>query len=228
VAQDLVAHAGAAAVVVGDGQPPEVHALGHAMNALLASAGRRAVTYAPSPIFDAGEASQGAAAMAGLARAIDAGEVATLIAIGGDPAYTAPADVDLARRLRAVPTALFVGSHVNETARACAWFAPEAHYLEAWGDARAFDGTASIVQPLIRPLRPGKTAAQVLERACARSGGVLGAFARARRRRGDRVASRRRAGRLGPHRARPRRAARAAGGLRLDARDRLLRRREGL
>src|SRR4029077_21026054 len=39
---------------------------------------------------------------------------------------------------------------------------PEAHPLESWADARAFDGTVTIMQPLIAPLYDGRTAAEVL------------------------------------------------------------------
>ncbi len=158
VARDLVAHAGASLVLAGEGQPESVHRLVYALNEALGNAGRT-VTYGPCPIHDAGGAAHG---LAPLVHAIDAGEVATLIVVGGNPAYTAPADLDFARRIAAVRTTAFVGPYDNETARACAWFVPEAHFLESWSDARAFDGTASIVQPLVRPLHPGKTPAQIL------------------------------------------------------------------
>ena len=46
----------------------------------------------------------------------------------------------------------------DETSRLCHWHIPEAHYLESWSDARAYDGTVSIMQPLIAPLYGGKTA----------------------------------------------------------------------
>ena len=88
-----------------------------------------------------GEASHG---LEPLLRALDAGEVAALVVVGGNPAYTAAADRDLARRLARGARPAYVGPYENETARACRWFAPEAHFLEAWSDARAFDGTASI------------------------------------------------------------------------------------
>src|SRR5205085_5888452 len=52
--------------------------------------------------------------------------------------------------------------YVDETSQECRWHLPQAHYLEAWGDARAFDGTASIVQPLIEPLYQGKSPAEVM------------------------------------------------------------------
>ncbi|HEX3771497.1 MAG TPA: oxidoreductase, partial [Polyangiaceae bacterium] len=158
VARDLHDHRGASLVVAGDGQPAEVHAIAHAINDALGNAGRT-VAYAPSPILEAGEASHGLDA---LVRAIDAGEVGALVIVGGDPAYTAFAGLELPRRLRAVPTTAYVGLYANATARACRWYVPEAHFLEAWSDARAFDGTPSIAQPLMRPLVEGKTAGQVL------------------------------------------------------------------
>jgi molybdopterin-containing oxidoreductase family iron-sulfur binding subunit len=43
---------------------------------------------------------------------------------------------------------------------------PGAHFLETWADARAFDGTASLVQPLIRPLYGGRTIAEMLAALC--------------------------------------------------------------
>jgi molybdopterin-containing oxidoreductase family iron-sulfur binding subunit len=158
VARDLHEHRGSSLIVAGDGQPPPVHALAHALNDVLGNAGRT-VTYAASPVLEAGESSHGLDA---LIRAIDANEVAALVIVGGDPAYTACADAAMRRRLLAVPTTAYVGLYENETSRLCRWFVPEAHFLEAWSDARAFDGTASIAQPLMRPLSEGKTAAQVL------------------------------------------------------------------
>jgi Fe-S-cluster-containing dehydrogenase component len=158
VARDLRAHARSSLVVAGDVQPPEVHALAHAMNQVLGGAGQT-VTYAPSPIFEAGEESHGLEA---LTAAMDEKDVATLLIAGGDPVYTAPADLDFDRRMRQVPTTAYLGPYENHTARASGWFVPEAHGFEAWGDARAFDGSRSIAQPLIRPLIDGKTAAQLL------------------------------------------------------------------
>src|SRR5204862_8042746 len=69
---------------------------------------------------------------------------------------------ELSRYLRDVPLSLYLGLYRNETAGGCAWFVPALHYLEAWSDARAYDGTASLVQPLIAPLYGGKTPAHVL------------------------------------------------------------------
>jgi molybdopterin-containing oxidoreductase family iron-sulfur binding subunit len=55
-----------------------------------------------------------------------------------------------------------LGLYDDETARLCDWHIPEAHYLEAWSDARAYDGTATIIQPLIAPLYGGKSAHELL------------------------------------------------------------------
>jgi Fe-S-cluster-containing dehydrogenase component len=157
-ARDLHGHRGASLVLAGDGQPPEVHVLAHALNERLGNVGAT-VTYGPSPVFEAGENSHGLDA---LVRAIDAGQVETLLVIGGDPLYTAPVDLELARRWAAIPVTAYVGLRDTVTGRASSWTGPESHWLEAWGDAVAFEGTAAIAQPLMRPLIDGRSAAQVL------------------------------------------------------------------
>ena len=158
VARDLKTHAGGSLVVAGDGQPPLVHGVAHAINDLLGNAGRT-VTYAEPPVYEAGGESHG---LDELLRAMDSGEVGALVILGGDPAYTASADRGFARRLRAIAATAYVGLYANETSSACRWFLPGAHFLESWSDSRAFDGTASIAQPLMRPLAEGWTPAQVL------------------------------------------------------------------
>jgi MoCo/4Fe-4S cofactor protein with predicted Tat translocation signal len=159
-ARDLAQHRGASVVLVGDGQPAELHALGHVLNAALGNVGTT-VSYGPSSIVEAGTDTFD---LAPLARALDAGEVSTLVALGGNPAYSAFADLDLARRLPGAKESAYVGHYVNETARACDWFVPEAHYLESWGDARAFEGSVSLTQPLIVPLANRYTVSEILGR----------------------------------------------------------------
>ena len=60
-------------------------------------------------------------------------------------------------------TCVRLGEDENETSRFCHWHIPAAHELESWSDVRAFDGTASIIQPLIEPLYDGKTAHEFMD-----------------------------------------------------------------
>jgi molybdopterin-containing oxidoreductase family iron-sulfur binding subunit len=83
------------------------------------------------------------------------GRVEALLILGGNPVYNAPADLNFVERLQKVPLRIRHGLFVDETSYQCLWHLPETHYLEAWSDARAYDGTASIVQPLIEPLCEG-------------------------------------------------------------------------
>lgn len=158
VARDLLANRGASAVLVGDAMPPEVHALGHLMNEALGNHGK-VVTFTVPPIFEAGQPSHG---LSPLVSALDAGEVDTLVILGGNPAYTAYADAEFSSKMTRARSAIYLGPYRNETALRAGWFVPEAHELESWGDARSVDGTISMVQPLIDPLFGGRTASEVL------------------------------------------------------------------
>ncbi len=78
--------------------------------------------------------------------------------------YThAPADLDFAGKLDKVPAAIHVSLHPNETSACARWLVPERHFLEGWSDARAFDGTVTILQPLIEPLYRGRSYLEVLD-----------------------------------------------------------------
>ncbi|GGE07730.1 molybdopterin oxidoreductase [Aureimonas endophytica] len=158
LAADLQAAGREALVLVGDGQPPELHALGHWLNHRLGGFGTALDLIEPvDPVpEDHGES------LAALGAELDAGRVDTLLVLGANPAYDAPRDQDFGPRLRRAGLALHLGLYRDETAYACHWHVPESHPLEAWGDLRAVDGTAGIVQPLIRPLHASKTAAELL------------------------------------------------------------------
>ena len=158
VVADLRAHRGRSAVVPGDEQPAVVHALAHAINAALGNVGATVVHTAPvaaAPV-------DGTASLAELVADMDGERVAVLLILGGNPVVTAPADLGFAERLAKVGLRIHLGLHDDETSRLCHWHLPETHYLEAWGDARAFDGTVTIVQPLIAPLYEGRSAHEVL------------------------------------------------------------------
>src|ERR671929_2216733 len=91
------------------------------------------------------------------------GKVDLLIIIGGNPAYNTPIDLRLdLNRLNKVKLRAHLSLYNNETSDICHWHIPAAHYLESWSDTRAYDGTVSIVQPLIAPLYNGKSAHELL------------------------------------------------------------------
>jgi MoCo/4Fe-4S cofactor protein with predicted Tat translocation signal len=159
VVEDLKAHAGRSVVIAGDEQPPLVHALAHAMNAALGNNGKTVTYLEPveeNPVDQLQD-------LRTLITEIDAGAVEMLVVLGGNPVYTTPADLKLnAERLLKIPFTARLGLYEDETSELCHWHIPEAHFLEAWSDARAFDGTATIMQPLIAPLYNGKSAHELL------------------------------------------------------------------
>jgi Fe-S-cluster-containing dehydrogenase component len=153
VANDLQAHRGSSLVVAGDGQPPAVHALAHAMNAALGNAGRTVVYIDP---VEASPSDQ-FQSVRELVADMDGGQVDLLLVVGGNPVYTVPADLPFAAALAKVPLSVHLGLHFNETSEVCHWQIPEVHFLESWSDGRAIDGSVSIVQPLILPLFGGRS-----------------------------------------------------------------------
>ena len=155
-AKDLAAHAGSCVVIAGQRQPLAVHALAHAMNAALGNVGKTVVFHdAPAPQESGiGE----------LARALNAGEVGTLVVLGGNPVYNAPADLDWAATQRKAKMVVRHGSHEDETCLLSDWSIPRLHYLESWGDARTSDGSLVPIQPLIAPLFEGMTELELLAR----------------------------------------------------------------
>jgi molybdopterin-containing oxidoreductase family iron-sulfur binding subunit len=150
VAEDLKKAHSKALIVVGRSLPPGVHALVHAIHAALGAVGE---TVGYTKHGDAGRPLD-RDALKSLSEALDKGQVETLVVLGGNPVYDAPADLGLAEKLKKVQV-VHLGLFRNETALQSALHVPQAHFLEAWGDLRAADGTASIVQPLIAPLYSG-------------------------------------------------------------------------
>lgn len=161
LAKDLLEHKGKSLVVAGDNQSPMVHALAHAINGALGNAGETVVYAEPmSPNTDKLQIEQ----LRELIGDIDSGRVRMLVILGGNPVYNTPADLKLnAERMRKVPFTAHLGLYMDETAEHCQWHVAEKHYLEGWSDARAYDGTASIVQPLIQPMYDGKSVHEVVQ-----------------------------------------------------------------
>jgi len=145
-ATDLRSRRGRALVIVGDRQPAAVHVIAHAINAAIGAPGAVLDYTEPAIREQAGED------IAELAYAINGNAVRTLVIVETNPVYTAPAELGFANLLARVPETICVSLTSHETARHCKLFIPLSHYMETWGDARAYDGTVSVIQPVIRPM----------------------------------------------------------------------------
>jgi molybdopterin-containing oxidoreductase family iron-sulfur binding subunit len=157
VAKDLEQHRGRCLIVVGERQPPAVHLLAHALNQRLGNIGQTVLFTDPVEHQPA----ERTASLRELYQDMQQGRVELLVLLAANPAYSAPVDFDFIEQLEHVPLRVHVGLYQDETARYCHWHLPEAHYLEAWGDARTYDGTASICQPLIEPLYGGRSLLEI-------------------------------------------------------------------
>ena len=153
VVKDLKAAGAEALVVAGPRQPAAVHAVTALINESLKS---EAVNYAKS------DNSATLDALKALASEMNSGQVSTLVILGGNPVYTAPADLQFASAMAKVASTIHVGLEEDETAASAKWHVPGAHYLETWSDARSHDGTVSIQQPMIRSMYGGKTPAEMV------------------------------------------------------------------
>src|ERR1700733_8739528 len=153
---ELSGHNGSSVLIVGDHQPPAVHVLAHDINSRCGNVGK--TVFYTDPV-DANPVNQ-TESLKDLVADMRGGKVDLLIILGGNPVYDAPADLNFADALTnsKIPLRVHHGLYQNETAELCQWHVSQAHELEAWGDARAYDGTVSIIQPLIAPLYNGKSA----------------------------------------------------------------------
>ena len=159
LARDLASSEGESIVIAGENQPSIVHALAHTMNSRLGNFGKTITFTAPAeakPVVQIQSLRE-------LVDALNSGTVGTLLILGGNPIFNAPADFDFATAMGRASLRIHLNPDVNETSRASDWHIPENHFLESWGDGRAFDGTVSIIQPLILPLYDGKSAHEILD-----------------------------------------------------------------
>ena len=168
---DLRQSAGKSLVIAGPHEAPAIQEFARWCNELLGNVNVTVDYLSP----DLGRPDLGE-----LIEEINAGRVETLLIIGGNPVYDAPADLEFAKALAKVPNSIHIDLYANETAEHCRWHIPEAHALESWSDACAFDGTATITQPVIEPLFAGRSRHQllaaVLEEAPAESYDIVRGF----------------------------------------------------
>ncbi len=151
--RDLLEHRGESIIIVGDEQPPAIHALAHAMNDALGNVGRTIFLTDPVEFQPA----DGLTDYRNLVAEMNAGQVETLVIIGGNPVYNSPIDLNFRDAMNRVPFRVHLGLYNDETAELCHFHVPKSHFLEMWGDARAIDGTIGIIQPLINPLYDTKS-----------------------------------------------------------------------
>ncbi len=160
LAKDLKAHAGKSVVIPGLYQDASVAALAQSINTALGNIGKTVISSnepaVPLP-------SDQLAGFKALVADMNAGKVDWLVILNSNPIYSAPADLEFATAFNKVNIVAHLGSHVDETGSIAHWHIPAAHFLESWSDARAYDGTASIVQPLIDPLYGGRSAHHVFQ-----------------------------------------------------------------
>jgi len=159
VVKDLKAAGKEGLVVAGPRQPAVVHAIAHLINSQLGAIG---TTVEFPKGWDDGKSLKGAAGLKSLTTEMSNGQVSTLVILGGNPVYTAPADVQFGAALSKVAASIHLGQDADETAAAAKWHVPEAHYLESWGDVATVFGATTIQQPLIEPLHGGKTASEIV------------------------------------------------------------------
>jgi molybdopterin-containing oxidoreductase family iron-sulfur binding subunit len=161
--KELLQNRGHAIIVVGSRQPPEVHALAHALNTALnppnPNPANTVITYAP--VADPAELDV-ATDLKALTDAMAGGLVDTLVILGGNPVHDAPADLGFAEKLGKVATTVHASLFVDETSEKCTWHVPRAHEYESWGDGQALDGTIGVQQPLIEPLYAGRSDIELL------------------------------------------------------------------
>jgi MoCo/4Fe-4S cofactor protein with predicted Tat translocation signal len=156
--EELQQNRGSSLITVGFRQPAEVHALAAKVNNDLGAIGRT-VDYVQDP--NPARPTHVEAITEAVTR-MQAGAVDTLVILGGNPVYSAPADLDFAGALAKVGTSIHLSGQFDETSARCTWHVPRLHYLETWSDARAYDGTVSVIQPLIDPLFGGVSPAELV------------------------------------------------------------------
>jgi molybdopterin-containing oxidoreductase family iron-sulfur binding subunit len=146
-AEDLLAHRSRGLLLAGRGQSASVHAVVAAINEALGNTGST-VRYAQLPHTMESDP----AALTAMVEAMKSGAVETLVVLGGNPVFNAPADLDFRGAMENVKTTVHCGRYVDETAHAAAWHVPLRHYLESWGDVSSAHGHLGVIQPLIAPL----------------------------------------------------------------------------
>ncbi len=156
MATDLAESKGKAVFIAGYGQSSSVHALVARINTAI---GANGTTLTYHQVVDRKTYAQ---SITDLTKTLRSGGVDTLLILGGNPVYTAPANLEFAEAITKAKTTIHLSDYYDETSRVCSWHVPRAHYLESWGDSRSFDGRVAISQPIIEPMYHGRTPVELL------------------------------------------------------------------
>jgi molybdopterin-containing oxidoreductase family iron-sulfur binding subunit len=159
LAKDLKAHAGKSVVIPGLYQDPSVAQIALAINQALGNVGKTVQASQPINPLPSDQVGDFKALVSDL----NAGKVQWLVILNSNPIYNAPADFEFASAFNKAKTVAHIGSHLDETGQISHWHIPAAHPLEMWSDARSYDGTVSIIQPMIEPLYGGRSAHHVFQ-----------------------------------------------------------------
>ncbi|MEO8072641.1 MAG: molybdopterin oxidoreductase, partial [Acidobacteriota bacterium] len=156
--KDLNKNQGKSIIIAGTNQPPSVHAMAHILNEQLGNVSKT-VFYTEAVHANSVNNLE---SLRSLVADMNGGKVEMLAVVGGNPVYNSPSDFQFAESLNKVAWKTHLSLQEDETSARCNWHIPSTHELETWSDARAFDGTVSIIQPLIAPLYDGKSAHEFL------------------------------------------------------------------
>jgi Fe-S-cluster-containing dehydrogenase component len=156
LADDLRANAPHVVCIAGPEQHMEIQRWALAINARLGAAPRSFASHrSDKDPLCSGDISE-------LSDSLAAGRIKALLIMGSNPAYTSVRFREVSGLVSKLPFSLHLGEYPDETAALCGWHLPESHFLETWGDLRAYDGTATIMQPLIEPMFTGRSLIEVL------------------------------------------------------------------
>ena len=159
LSKDVKAAGGKVVIIPGEQAPAAVHSAAYQLNQSLGAVGKTVVyteTVAPAP-------SEQLTDLKVLVADMNAGKVQFLVMLGGNPMYTVPTDLDFPAAFAKVPVTAHLANMVDETGVISTWHINKTHYLESWSDARTYDGTLTVIQPMIEPLYGGKSAHEVLQ-----------------------------------------------------------------
>jgi MoCo/4Fe-4S cofactor protein with predicted Tat translocation signal len=163
-ANDLVSKKGRSLILASNRLPAWVHSVVLAMNSALGAFGATLEILSVPRVKTAN--------LGDLVADAKSHVLKKLFIFGGNPVYTAPADLDWSGVQRSIPEVVRLGYHVDETSAETKWHVPETHFLESWGDQRAVDGTYLPIQPMILPLFGGLSQIDILSKLAALPNGV--------------------------------------------------------